>query len=70
MIEAGAKQVPEEQMAEAHDLAFRLIGPLLDLQDELRAKFGKAKGEMKISKIPDAVISAVEGTYGPRFKTG
>ena len=68
MIEAGAKQVSEEQMAEAHELAFALIKPVLDLQDELREKFGKSKGEMKISKIPDAVVNAIEEKFGAEFK--
>ncbi|PQV65261.1 polyribonucleotide nucleotidyltransferase [Abditibacterium utsteinense] len=68
MIEAGAKQVPEEQMIEAHELAFRLIAPVLALQDELREKVGKAKTEMKISKIPDSVTSALQEKYGAQFK--
>ncbi|HEX8465925.1 MAG TPA: polyribonucleotide nucleotidyltransferase [Abditibacterium sp.] len=68
MIEAGAKMVPEEQMVEAHELAFRLIKPILDLQDELREKVGKAKAQMKISKIPDAVTSAIAEKYGESFK--
>ncbi len=69
MIEAGAKQVPEEQMIEAHELAFRLIAPVLALQDELREKVGKAKTEMKISKIPDSVTAAIQEKYGAQFKT-
>ncbi|MBW3636254.1 MAG: polyribonucleotide nucleotidyltransferase, partial [Armatimonadetes bacterium] len=69
MIEAGAKMVPEEQMAEAHELAFRLIQPILDLQEQLREKYGKPKVEMKISKIPDEVSSAIESQFGAAFKT-
>lgn len=69
MIEAGAKQVSEEQMAEAHELAFRLIAPVLELQEQLREQFGRPKTEMKISKIPDDVVSTIEETYGAQFKT-
>lgn len=69
MIEAGAKQVPEEQMAEAHEIAFRVMGPIFDLQNELREKFGKPKTEMKISKIPDTVIAAIQDKYGDEFKS-
>ena len=68
MIEAGAKQVSEEQMIEAHELAMRLIKPVLDLQEELREKVGKAKVEMKISKVPDAVMNAIESKFGAEFK--
>lgn len=69
MIEAGAKQVSEEQMAEAHELAFALIQPVLALQEELREKFGKLKSEMKIQRIPDEVMESVEDAYGPLFRT-
>ena len=69
MIEAGATMVPEEQMIEAHELAFRLIAPILELQEELRQKVGKAKVEMKMSKIPDSVTDAIQEKYGAEFKT-
>ena len=69
MIEAGAKQVGEDQMAEAHELAMRLIQPVLDLQNELQKKVGKPKVEMIISKVPDSVINAIESKYGAEFKT-
>ena len=69
MIEAGAKQVPEEQMAEAHEIAFRVMGPIFDLQNELREKFGKPKTEMKISKIPESVTAAIQEKYGAQFKS-
>ncbi len=68
MIEAGAKQVGEDQMAEAHELAMRLIQPVLELQNELQRKVGKPKVEMIISKVPDAVMNALEEKYGARFK--
>jgi len=63
MIEAGGKQVPEEQMTEAHELAYRLVLPILDLQDQLRALVGKEKVEMKLSKLPETVVEAIEGAY-------
>ena len=68
MIEAGANQVAEEQMAQAHELAMRLIQPVLDLQKELQDKVGKPKTEMIISKVPDLVINAIESKYGAEFK--
>ena len=68
MIEAGANQIGEEQMIEAHELAMRLIAPVLELQNELQRKVGKPKVEMIISKVPDAVMNALESNYGARFK--
>jgi polyribonucleotide nucleotidyltransferase len=69
MIEAGSKQVPEEQMIEAHELAFRVMKPVFEALNQLREQYGTPKTEMKISKVPDAVISAIESGYGARFKT-
>ena len=43
MVEAGAKQVPEEKLLEALDIAQREIQKLCEAQEELRAKAGKAK---------------------------
>src|SRR5205823_1806445 len=41
MIEAGASQVAEEEMAQAIEMAHRLIQPVIQLQQQLREKVGK-----------------------------
>jgi DNA polymerase III epsilon subunit family exonuclease len=43
MVEAGAKLLPEDVMAEAILFGHRAIQPLIDLQDQLREAVGKAK---------------------------
>ena len=43
MVEAGVKILPEDVMAEAIMFAHRSIAPLIDLQEELREKVGKAE---------------------------
>ena len=43
MVEAGAKQVAEEKLLEALDIAQREIVKLCEAQEELRAKAGKPK---------------------------
>jgi polyribonucleotide nucleotidyltransferase len=43
MVEAGAKEVPEEKLLEALEIAHREIVKLCDAQLELRAKAGKPK---------------------------
>jgi len=68
MIEAGASQVPEEEMAQYIEMAHRVIQPVLDLQLELQAKIGKAKGSMIIREVPEAVKSAIEEQFGARLK--
>ncbi len=43
MVEAGAKLLPEDVMAEAILFGHRSIQPLIDLQEQLREAVGKAK---------------------------
>ena len=43
MVEAGAKIVPEDVMAEAILFGHRALQPLIDIQEELRAAAGKKK---------------------------
>jgi polyribonucleotide nucleotidyltransferase len=68
MIEAGASQVPEEEMAQYIEMAHRVIQPILDLQLQLQQKCGKAKGSMIIREVPESVKSAIESQFGDRLK--
>ena len=43
MVEAGAKIVPEDVMAEAIMFGHRSLAPIIDLQEQLREQVGKAK---------------------------
>src|SRR5262245_6194542 len=43
MVEAGANEVPEDRLLEALDLAHREIVRICEVQEELRARAGKAK---------------------------
>jgi polyribonucleotide nucleotidyltransferase len=43
MVEAGAKLLPEEVMAEAILFGHRALQPLIDIQEELQKSVGKAK---------------------------
>lgn len=49
MVEGGAKEVPEEDVLEAMLFGHEEIKKLIDLQEELRAKYGKEK----IKIVPD-----------------
>jgi len=68
MIEAGAQQIPEEEMAQAIELAHRVIQPVLDLQRQLQEKAGKAKTEMIKRSVPENVLAAVEARFGDRLQ--
>jgi polyribonucleotide nucleotidyltransferase len=65
MVEAGAKLLPEEIMAEAILFGHRAIQPLIDLQEQLREAVGKTKVlpyiEPGTGSILDFVAKAAEG---------
>ena len=58
MVEAGAKQVHEDRLLEALEIAHREIIKLCDAQLELRAKKGKTKW------LDPAVTERLESAYG------
>ncbi len=60
MVEAGVKILPEDIMAEAIMFAHRSIAPLIDLQDELREKVGKAKRLPYLEPATDSVLTFAE----------
>ena len=60
MVEAGAKIVPESVMADAIMFAHRNLGPLLDLQEELRAKVGKPKRVPYLEPGTESVLDFVD----------
>ncbi len=59
MVEAGAKLLPEDVMAEAILFGHRALQPLIDLQEELQGAVGKAK----ITAVPRA-----RHRLGPRLR--
>ena len=68
MIEAGGKQVPEEEMAQGIEMAHRLIQPIIELQNQLREKVGKTKANPPGRPMPTAVVQQVEAQFGARLK--
>jgi DNA polymerase III epsilon subunit family exonuclease len=65
MVEAGAKLLPEDVMAEAILFGHRAIQPLIDLQEELQKAVGKAKRipyiEPSAQSVLDFVAAAKDG---------
>lgn len=60
MVEAGAKELDEEKMLEALNLAFESAQPLIQLQKDLAAKCGKEKWVTEASSLPEEIVKAVE----------
>ena len=69
MIEAGGQQIEEETMAQAIELAARLNDQVIDLQNELREKCGKAKVEMLTRALPPRVLETVESKFGAQLQS-
>ncbi|HET7827796.1 MAG TPA: polyribonucleotide nucleotidyltransferase, partial [Candidatus Saccharimonadales bacterium] len=68
MVEAGANEVSEKQMAEAIDWGYKAIQPAIKLQQELVKKLAPPKQEFTLV-LPDAAIQAdvnqwLEGKIG------
>ncbi|WP_276958038.1 polyribonucleotide nucleotidyltransferase [Allomeiothermus silvanus] len=46
MVEAGAREIPEEQLVQALEFAHRAMQPIIELQEQMRAELGKPKFEV------------------------
>jgi len=68
MIESGAKEVPEEEMAQAIEMAFRAVTPVLDLQDQLREKLGKPKTQMVTGAFPASLLEDIQAKFGDQLQ--
>jgi polyribonucleotide nucleotidyltransferase len=60
MVEAGAKEVTEEQVAEAIEFAFDAMQPAIALQKELAEKVGVTKLDYVLDKPNEDVQTAVD----------
>ncbi len=60
MVEAGAKLLTEDVMAEAILFGHRSLQPVIDLQEQLRAQVGKKKRIPFIEPATDSVIDFVD----------
>lgn len=60
MVEAGASEVSEDQVAEAIDFAFRQMQPAIDLQQQLIKQVGVTKQEFELSLPDESIQKTVE----------
>lgn len=59
MVEAGAKEVTEDEMLEAIMLAHSEIKKLVAFQEEIVAEVGKPKAVIDYYKVPDEIMNSV-----------
>jgi polyribonucleotide nucleotidyltransferase len=67
MIEGFAREMPEDEMAEALLYAHKLIGELCELQLELRAKVGTPASSY-VSPEPNGIFEKLDAAYGAKLK--
>lgn len=72
MVEAGAKEVPEETIIEAMHWAVEKVQPVLDLQRQLKKLVAAPEQEYELVLPSDEVISEVakwtEGKFGSKIR--
>ncbi|HBD05990.1 MAG TPA: polyribonucleotide nucleotidyltransferase [Firmicutes bacterium] len=67
MVESGAAEVDEEDMLQAIMFGHKAIKKLIEFQRSIISKEGKAKREIVLYKIDEALQSAVEGLSKDRL---
>jgi polyribonucleotide nucleotidyltransferase len=68
MVEAGAKEVDEETMLEALQIAHEEIRRLCDAQLELAKKAGKPKWEVTTAPLDEKLLAKVEKAFGKELE--
>jgi polyribonucleotide nucleotidyltransferase len=68
MVEAGAKEVPEETILEALEAAHEEIRRLCEMQNEMQPEAGKPKREFVAPTIPEEIVTAVTEYLGNRLE--
>jgi len=68
MIEAGAKEIPEEKVKEAIKLAQKESKKVIKAVEELQKKVGKPKQEIKLSVLPKEIYELASKEAGTKIK--
>ena len=69
MVEAGAKEVPEEEMLEGILFAHEEIKKIIAFIDEVVAEVGKPKREVNLYKVPEDIDAAVREYAVSKMRT-
>lgn len=68
MVEAGAKEVSEEDMLDAMLFGHEFIVKLCEFQEEIARTVGKEKREIKLYSIPEEIASTVKLNFESRLR--
>jgi polyribonucleotide nucleotidyltransferase len=66
MMECGAREVAEDQIAEGMRLALEPIRQVIEFQQQMAAAIGKAKQELPAQAVPADVAAGVQALVGDR----
>jgi polyribonucleotide nucleotidyltransferase len=67
MVECGAKEVSEEVMVAALDLAHRSIQPIIEIQEQMARELGKEKREVERASLDQDLIEQVRARVSDRL---
>lgn len=67
MIEAGAKVIPEKDMATAISSGFEALKGLIDFQEKIASEVGKKKKELEIFTHDESLSVLVKNFSGPKL---
>ena len=67
MVEAGASQVPEEEMLDAIMFGFEAIKELCRFQKKIIAEIGKSKREISLYKPDPVIVKDIQDRIGERL---
>lgn len=68
MVEGGAKFVPESDLIDAIFYGYKMLQPILDLQEEMKKDIGKEKFPIPEKEIDEELIAKVKELAEPRIK--
>ncbi|MBU1745482.1 MAG: polyribonucleotide nucleotidyltransferase, partial [Proteobacteria bacterium] len=70
MMEGGAEEVAEDIIVDAINFGLEALRPVIDLQDRMRQETGKAKREVVIPTVDEALVAKVTEAALPGLKEG
>src|SRR4051812_12226182 len=69
MVEAGAKEVSEQEILDALDIAHGEIKKLCEAQHELRKKAGKEKAAVEVPQVDEDLLTQIKERFGEALNT-
>src|SRR3954454_13984644 len=64
MVEAGANEIPEADILDAHDIAHDAIKKLCDAQRQLAEQAGRPKREIEAPQIDEGLLGQIRDSHG------